>query len=427
MSAILDPERDIAIVQGLARDVAEIAALPVQEEKRGLWRRLNGLQPVRPMVTINQICWNEMDIGDELTLQCKGRECRGYERHLRRILYMWRHFPVDMVVEPFIDVPMAVTNTKFGVERKDTTAVLDPTSAVVGHLFENQFQTEADLDKIREPRISHDSAETERRLAVAHELFDGILDVRRVGYNPYIGFWDPIATWMSVQDALYALVDRPDFIHRMLARMLDGYLSMLDQLEEQGLLCGPQDMIHCTGAYTDELPLSDYNPEKPRTKDIWAFGLAQMLGSVSSAMYKEFEVDYASRICERFGLVYYGCCEPLDMKMDVVRELPNVRKVSMSPWVDQARGAAGIGKDYVYSRKPNPALLAATRFDPDAVRRDLAETMELSAKYGCPVEFILKDISTVCYEPQRLEEWAKVAMAIVEQEQPAEHTSEVNT
>ena len=51
---------DKAIIRALATQVAEIAALPVQEEKRALWRRLNGLNPVRPMVTINQVCWNEM-------------------------------------------------------------------------------------------------------------------------------------------------------------------------------------------------------------------------------------------------------------------------------------------------------------------------------------------------------------------------------
>jgi hypothetical protein len=65
------------------------------------------------------------------------------------------------------------------------------------------------------------------------------------------------------------------------------------------------------------------------------FGLAQMFSTVSPRMFKEFEVDYASRICERFGLVYYGCCDPLDGKMTQVRQIPNVRKVSMSPWTNQ--------------------------------------------------------------------------------------------
>jgi hypothetical protein len=84
---------------------------------------------------------------------------------------------------------------------------------------------------------------------------------------------------MGVENALYAMIDKPDYMHSLVKRLTDGYLVMLDQLEEQGLLCRPQSVIHCTGAYTDELPAPGNNQEKPRTKDIWMFGLAQMFSS----------------------------------------------------------------------------------------------------------------------------------------------------
>jgi hypothetical protein len=195
--------------------------------------------------------------------------------------------------------------------------------------------------------------------------------------------------------------------------MTQGYLGMLDKLEQQGLLCHHQSLIHCTGAWTDELPAPLFNPDRPRTKDIWMFGLAQMLATVSPAMFQEFEVDYASRICQRFGLVYYGCCDPLDLKMAQVRKIPNVRKISMSPWVDQRRGAAEIGKGFVFSRKPSPAMLAVDAWNADRVRQDLQATVDICRASGCPLELILKDISTVRYEPRRLFEWAKVAMEVV--------------
>lgn len=406
-------KKDVATLRELGARVAEIAALPVQEEKRTLWRKLNSREPARPMVMIDQICWNEMNTGDEITLRCADKECRRYEEHLRRILYQWKHFPVDMVVEPFVRVPKAIHNSGFGMRVQEETAISDPTSAVMGHKYENQFQTEADLEKVRMPRVSHDAAETERRLAVAHELFDGLLEVRPWGADPYVGLWDPLATWMGVENALYALVDKPVFMHRLLTRMTDGYMSMLDQLEEQGLLCGLQSLVHCTGAYSDELPAPGYDPQRARTKDLWMFGLAQMLSTVSPGMFKEFEVDYTGRLCARFGLVYYGCCDPLDGKMAEVRMLPNVRKVSMSPWVNQERGAAQVGGDFVYSRKPSPALLATEHFHPEQVRADLMQTRKVCEKYGCPLEFILKDISTVRYQPERLSEWARIAMQVV--------------
>jgi hypothetical protein len=404
--------RDINIVRDLAKKVAEIAALPVQEEKRDLWRRLNGLRPARPMVMIDQVCWHEMNVDGELDLLCAGKVARDHELHLRRTLRQWRHFPVDSVVEPFVRVPKAIRNSGFGIRVKEERAVGDPAGDVVGHRYINQFRTEADLARIRLPRISHDAAATARRLEQAHELFDGLLEVRPWGMDPYLSLWDPISTWMGVEEALYALVDRPAYMHRLAGRLTEGYLHMLDQLEAGGLLCGPQSLIHCTGAWTDELPAPGYDPGRPRTRDIWAFGLAQMFATVSPAMFKEFEVDYAGRILGRFGLVYYGCCDPLHLKMAEVRLIPRVRKVSMSPWADPERGAAEIGGDFVYSCKPNPALLAAESFDPGAVRRELLTVREACRRHGCPLEFILKDISTLRYQPQRLAAWARIAMEV---------------
>ncbi len=111
------------------------------------------------------------------------------------------------------------------------------------------------------------------------------------------------------------------------------------------------------------------------------FGLAQVFSTVSPKMFKEFEVDYTSRICERFGLVYYGCCDPLDNKMNEVRLIPNVRKISMSPWVNQEKGAENIGTEFVFSRKPNPALLATKSFNSEQIYEDLLKTIKICKKY----------------------------------------------
>jgi hypothetical protein len=190
---------------------------------------------------------------------------------------------------------------------------------------------------------------------------------------------------------------------------------MLDQLEEKGLLGFGQSTIHCTGAFTDELPALGFDPQKPRGIDLWTCGMAQIFSTVSPAMHKEFEIDYAALWYDRFGLGYYGCCEPLEDKIDIIRELPRVRKISMSPWVDMDKGAERIGRDFVFSRKPNPAFLAWDTWRPEAVEEDLRETLETCKRYGCPVEFILKDISTVHYEPQRLWEWVDIAMKVVKE------------
>jgi len=409
-------KRDKEILRGLARRTAEIAALPVQEEKRGLWRKLNGLKPERPMVMIDQVCWNEMNVEDALTLQCEDVDLRDWELILRKQLYQWEHFPVDSVVESFFRVPKVIEGLDyrrmhFGVKHQEDVLMANEAADVASHRYINQFESMEDVSKIKAPVIRHNALETQRRVALAEEVFDGILEVRVEGWDPYVSVWDPISTWMGVENALYALVDEPEMMYALAKRTVEVYMDGLDQMEEQGLLCGPQSLIHCTGGWTEDLPHSK-REGKYTTKDIWMFGLAQMFSTVSPAMHAEYEIDVCMPIFERFGLVYYGCCEPLDRKIDQVRRIPNLRKISMSPWADRARGAEAIGRDYVFSYKPNPAYLV--NFDETIICNDIKETIRICKENGCPLEMTLKDISTVGNKPERLWRWAEIVMEAVQ-------------
>jgi hypothetical protein len=126
-------------------------------------------------------------------------------------------------------------------------------------------------------------------------------------------------------------------------------------------------------------------------------------------MHEEFALQYERRWLERFGLSYYGCCEPLHEKIGLLESVANLRKVSVSPWADIERAAEAISSKYVLSLKPNPSLLAKDRFIPDEARNVLEHTLFVARRYGCRVEIVLKDISTVRHEPVRLFEWAKIA------------------
>jgi hypothetical protein len=406
-------KKDRDVLRELARQVAEIAALPVQQKTIALWKALNALKPVRPMVMIDQIPWHEMDVNGELAPRSEDRFCRDLEMRLRRTLYSWKHMRADMVVEPAVEIGKVIRGWDFGVHMVEQRAVSDPKNDVVGHFYEDQLKTEAEVEKIRPPRISLDEQATAENLEKARGIFDDLLDVRLQGAQPMFQPWDIIVTWRGAENVLLDLAERPEFMHRTISRLTDAMLSMLDQLEEQGLLGCGHGTIHCTGAYTDELPAAGFDPRRPRAKDNWTAGMAQIFSAVSPAMHQEFDLDYAVRWYSRFGLVYYGCCEPLDTKMDLIRKVPHVRKISMSPWVDIERGADRIGRDFVFSRKPSPAFLAGDAWEPEAVKKDLRNTLERCARHGCPVELILKDISTARYQPQRLWEWSDIAMDLV--------------
>jgi len=406
--------QDRTTLRELAGRVAEIAALPVQQETVAFWKASNALKPLRPMVAIDQVCWHEMNVEDELTLRCEDAFCRGLEGGLRRTLYCWRHMRADMVVEPVVEVYKAIRNTGFGLGVLEERVVTDPRNDVVSHHYIDQLQTEADLGKIRVPEISHDEAATAEAEEKAHAIFDGLLQVRMQGAFPVYAPLDMIVCWRGAEPLLYDMADRPEFMHRIIARLTEAQASMLDQLEEQGLLGTHQQTIHCTGAYTDELPAPGYNPAHPRARDLWTFGMSQIFSTVSPAMHEEFELPYLGPWFARFGLGYYGCCEPLDKKLAMVRKYPRVRKISQSPWVDVEYGASQIGRDFVFSRKPSPAFLAWDPWDPAAVERDLRETLDACVRHGCPCELILKDISTVRYQPRRLWEWSEIARRVVE-------------
>lgn len=403
------------ILRKLAARVAEIAELPVQEETRALWKRLNGLDQQRPMVSIDQIPWQEINVEDELTLQTTDGFARLLEWRLRETIYRWKHMRADMVVEKYIDVPKAITDTGYGIRTDEEAASYDPNNPVKGHRYFDQLATEEDLEKIKTPQISHDAKLSAEREAEAKEIFDGMLGVRMTGMTLAFKPWDLLVQWHGVENSIIDLIDRPGFTHKMLRRFTDATMNMLDQIEEQGLLAYDIPTIHCAGAYTDELPSANFDSEKPTAADTWTMGMAQIFSTVSPAMHDEFEIEYSIPWYDRFGLGYYGCCEPLHEKIDIIRRLPRVRKISISPWADVQVAAERMNSDYVISRKPSPAFLATESFDGEAVRRDLQETYDAAKKEGCGVEFILKDISTVKYNPERLWEWEDIARSVVEE------------
>ncbi|GAG45607.1 unnamed protein product, partial [marine sediment metagenome] len=232
-----------------------------------LWKALNSLKPVRPMVAIDQIPWNEMNVDDELTLRTEDDLCQRIETGLRRTLYRWKHMRADMVVEPYVDLPKVIRGTGFGVGIVEERAVTDPTSDVVGHRYEDQLPDEEYIEKIRAPDPVPDEEATAQIEETAREVFDGILTVRMQGARPTFAPLDRIVQLRGGQNVLYDLAARPAFMNALVARLSQASQIMLDRLEERGLLGLPHGIIHCTGAYTDELPAPGFDPEWPRALD----------------------------------------------------------------------------------------------------------------------------------------------------------------
>jgi hypothetical protein len=413
------PRDDVAIVRELASRVAEIAALPVQRETIRLFEKLNSLAPERPMALIDEIPWHEMDVDDELTVVSTDPFTRELETRLRQTLYRWNHLRVDMVVRPFLEFPKVIDHSGWGIRIKEDTIAVGDGNTIVSHHYEDQLANPEDVEKLRVPEVSLDREKTAEVEAKARECLDGILGVKMQGLTGAegnalaFGLWDDIEQFRGTEPILLDFMDRPEHLHVIASRLTEIRLAELDIYEELGLLGYDADLIHCTGAHTTELPKPGFDPAKPRAIDNWIVGRAQLFASVSDAMFDEFVPTYYAPFYARFGLGYFGCCDPLHSRIGSVRKIPNVRKISMSPWAKVRKGAESIGPDFVFSRKPNPAMVAMDEWVPAMAEQDFSDVLAATRANGCPVEFTLKDISTCRYRPERLWEWCDIAARMV--------------
>jgi hypothetical protein len=401
---------DKNILRELGRRIAEIAALPIQEKRKKLWKDLNALKPVRPLVWIFEIPWHEMNVDNELTIRCKDPFLMGVEDYLRRTIYQWEHLQGDMVVEPYIASPVCFHDSGIGIAEDTDIIRTDSESSVVSRHFKIQIADEDDIEKIRMPVITPNPQETEARFTLLSEIEDGIIPVKKNGVRrTSVSPWDELVRFMGVDQLLLDLSMRPAYIHKVIGRMTQAHCVRLDQFEKLNLLSLNNDNTVLGGGYcySDELPGKDYDPRHVRPHNMWGRTMSQIFSAVSPDMHEEFALNYELEYLKRFGLTYYGCCEPLHKKVGILKKIPNLRTISMSPWVDIDEAAAAVGQKYVFSLKPNPAFLASDRWEPEAVRKDLKTSLQKTRH--CTREVILKDISTVRYEPCRLWEWAKIA------------------
>ncbi|MEG1814072.1 MAG: hypothetical protein RR337_12345 [Clostridia bacterium] len=406
--------RDREALRRLGAQLHDIAQLPQQKETIELWKSLNDLHMQRPLLTIDQEPWHEMNFDGSLTLEVQDQFWRAIEKGMRQTIFKWKYYPADMVVEDCVRIPKAIEDTGFGLEIDEKTAVTDEKNDVVGHAYIPTITCDADIDRIQNAVVTHHCALSKERMDQAHEIFDGIIPVKASGVVPRFDMWDQLVERMGVTQTLYNLVDEPEFIHHVCARWLAVSLDQLDQYERLNLLDATLPTCHCTYTYNRTLESALPAPDHVSPSSCWTNGMAQIFANVGPRMHETFELMYARHFYERFGYVNYGCCEPLHDKIDMIlRYIPNARKISISPWAKVDVAAAHIGRRAVLCRKPNPTYLSAAGSCWEESERELRETLAAAKRNHCAVEFVLKDLSSLGYQPQRLFEWEKRAMAIM--------------
>ena len=413
------PPREREILRRLAARKAEIAADPANLERREAWYRHDAGMGGRPMVLaeIGGLRDRVLPVPDSL-LECESDWARRVERTLRVEAYEFETLRDDHVVEPFVDVNWKVEAGDYGVRKVDHITDNE------GHLAARRWDApikdlDTDFTRLHPRTFSVDREATQAEAALCESVFGGILNVRiRGGFYWTMGMTGVAIELIGLENLMLFMYDNPAGLHRLMEFLRDDHLAFTAWLEKEGLysLNNENDYIGSGSmGYSRDLPRSDWKPGRPvRRKDLWVLSESQETVGVGPELFEEFVFPCQLAVAGEFGKTYYGCCEPVHNRWHVLKRLPNLARVSVSPWADEAFMAEALGSRYVYSRKPNPTQVSTATFDEAAIREDLRTTLR-TARH-CRVELIMKDVHTLHNEPSRLPRWVELAREVVDEE-----------
>ncbi len=400
-------KKDMDIIQDLARRYAEISSDPVQEKRRNQWMDLNSLRGAKPQIYVRAFAWKEMP---QSNLECEDRFLRGYENFFRNRIF-WHDLNDDSIFEPWIPVEAVPKCTGWGVEVKHIKGD-DPRGAYkIGY----PIRSEKDLEKLCMPYHEIDEQKTAERASRLHDAVGDIIDID-IDRSPWYWRWHGdismlLGNFRGIEHLMMDMVDQPEFLHKLTGFLSKGILKTHDEAEEKGDW-SPSSSFNQAMPYAHELARPKANASGIKQKKIWGFQAAQELTGVSPAMHEEFLLRHQMPVMEKFGLIAYGCCEDLTNKIDMLRSIPNLRRISVSPFANVQKCAEQIGSDYVISYRPSPTDMVGYGFDPDRIRSIMKADLE--ACRDCHVDITLKDVETVESDPDRVRKWVTLTREIID-------------
>ena len=120
---------------------------------------------------------------------------------------------------------------------------------------------------------------------------------------------------MGLEAMMINLLDHPDEMSVLFNFITADMLALLDSQVSRSLLQlnNGNDYIG-SGSYgfTGELPGPDFmTGGQVRSTDLWGNINSKESVGISPDMFEEFIFPSCVELAKRFGLVYYGCCEPV--------------------------------------------------------------------------------------------------------------------
>ena len=405
----MNTRHDIDVLRDLAVRYREIGELPIQQQRRDFWRQVNALRGARPAIVVHYGMWNVWcrELFGEQALQCHDPFYRQYEQWLRLQLFQ-ASTGDDSIQEPWITVQASKAGDEGNLWGLQEGSILSDMEGGARKLLA-PLADWRDMDKLRVTHHMVDEAATQCNVTRLQEAIGDLLTVNVEYGCAYTNFSGDLsyglAALRGLEQMMVDMCEAPEELHRLLAFMRDGVLQVQQEAEDAGHFSltsqTNQAMCYCDGW---EAPRANAGARTRR--DLWGFFASQEYTLISPEMYDEFCLQYQMPIMEKWGLIAYGCCEDLTRKISLLRRIPNLRRIAVTPVADLVKCAEAIGTDYLYSWHPNPTDVICCGFDEEKIRGIIRDGLRVTQ--GCHRQIILKDIETVEGEPQRIARWVQL-------------------
>lgn len=417
MTKYIITKNERSYLRDLAKKQLEYSKLSIMEERTRNWYANNGLKGEKPMVVVEHGPFR-----DELfpKLFCKSEPAIAIEKEILSHTANFEMINDDKVVPDYF-----LVNRKIKMKELDQDRVVhhakDTKGRELGYSHEHPItDLKRDFKKLKKSIYSYDDNGTKEYYLFMQDLLGDILDVKITNNTLlwFMSFTARAVNIMGLERLMYSILDYPEETIKLFDFILEDSFEYMDWQEKNGLLTLDNGNSRAgAGSYgfTDELPSEQFKKTgNITTKDIWGNMNSQESVGLSPAMYKEFIFPIFKKAAERFGLVYYGCCEPVhEIWESCVSTLANLRKVSISPWCDEDyMGEALRGTDVIYSRKPSPNYLGVGTFDEVAFTEYMKKTMV--AARGCHAEIIFRDIYTLTNDNTKAGKAVKIVRQLIE-------------
>lgn len=382
---------DAARLRALAGQYAEIAHGEPMRQRREKWILHNSLRTQTFPFHIED---NGSFLADRMPArQCADPGARRLEDRLLRALTAYALIDDDRVIPDRFLVDWT-TVTRSNCEELEITRADNGLGSTLGYRTNHPIRDiDADWGKLQQRTSRLDRDATERQADLARTAFAGLLrvDVGRVETAYSTGITHRAVHLMGMENLYVQMADRPEAVHRLLGFLAEDNLALGQWEEEQGLLTLNHDGNQgtCSGSCfaTDETARAAGS--RVAASDRWGFLESQESAGISGEMFDAFLMPHLTRLAARFKLLKFGCCEAVHPLMACLRRLPNLRKVSVTPWCDIRQLAESCPHNVIWCRKPVPLLLCGDAFRPETLRAHLQETLD--AGRGFFIEFVFRD------------------------------------